>query len=159
MARQVNERIRSDGDYEKALDEIERYFEREPAPGTPAAARFDALAQMIEEYEARHWPIEQARMVEDGRSAIYQEGKKRVVVGAKRDYHVVPNKDRGGWDVRRDGADRSSGHFERKSDAMDRGRELAREHKTELVEHGRNGRIQDSDSSGNDPLPPRVRKH
>jgi hypothetical protein len=77
----------------------------------------------------------------------------------KKDYHVVPNSDRGGWDVRREGADRSSGHFERKTDAMDRGRDLARERRTELVEHGRNGRIQDSDSYGNDPNPPRDQKH
>lgn len=77
----------------------------------------------------------------------------------KKDYHVVPNSGRGGWDVKREGADRSSGHFGRKADAMDRGRDLARERRTELVEHGRNGRIQDSDSYGNDPNPPRDRKH
>lgn len=70
---------------------------------------------------------------------------------AKRDYHVVPNSGRGGWDVRREGASRSSGHFDRKSDAMERGRDLARTNQTELVEHGRDGRIQDSDSYGNDP--------
>lgn len=80
-------------------------------------------------------------------------------MAGKRDYHVVPNSDRGGWDVKREGADRSSGHFDRKSDAMERGRDLARERRTELVEHGRNGRIRDSDSYGNDPLPPRDRKH
>lgn len=77
----------------------------------------------------------------------------------KRDYHVVPNGDRGGWDVKREGADKASGHFDRKADAMDRGRDLAREHRTELVQHGRDGRIQDSDSYGNDPNPPRDRKH
>jgi hypothetical protein len=80
-------------------------------------------------------------------------------MSSKRDYHVVPNSDRGGWDVKRESAERASGHFDRKSDAMDRGRDLAREHKTELVEHGRNGRIQDSDSYGNDPNPPRDKKH
>jgi len=78
---------------------------------------------------------------------------------SKRDYHVVPNKDRGGWDVKREGADRASGHFDRKSDAMDRGRDLARDQRTELVEHGRNGRIQDSDSYGRDPYPPKDNKH
>ena len=41
----------------------------------------------------------------------------------KRDDHVVPNSDRGGWDVKREGADRASGHFDRKTDAMDRGRD------------------------------------
>lgn len=76
----------------------------------------------------------------------------------KRDYHVVPNSE-GGWDVKREGADRASGHFDRKSDAMERGRDLARNNKTELVEHGKDGRIQDSDSYGSDPNPPKDRKH
>ena len=81
------------------------------------------------------------------------EGK----MSKKDDYHVVPNSERGGWDVKRENADRASGHFERKSDAMERGRELARDRKTELVEHGRNGRIQDSDSYGSDPFPPKAK--
>lgn len=76
----------------------------------------------------------------------------------KQDYHVVPNAS-GGWDVKREGAERASGHFERKSDAMERGRELARDRKTELVEHGKDGRIQDTDSYGRDPNPPKDRKH
>ena len=76
----------------------------------------------------------------------------------KRDYHVVPNQE-GGWDVRRERAERSSGHFDRKDDAMERGRELAKNNATELVEHGKNGRIQDSDSYGRDPNPPKDRKH
>jgi hypothetical protein len=29
---------------------------------------------------------------------------------SKRDYHVVPNTGRGGWDVKREGADRASEH-------------------------------------------------
>lgn len=78
---------------------------------------------------------------------------------AKKDYHVVPNSNRGGWDVKREGADRSSGFYERKSEAMERGRELAKEQRTELVEHGRDGRIQDSDSYGKDPNPPKDGKH
>ncbi|MDQ2078898.1 DUF2188 domain-containing protein [Xanthobacteraceae bacterium Astr-EGSB] len=73
----------------------------------------------------------------------------------KRDYHVVPNSNRGGWDVRREGAERASEHFDRKSDAMERGRDLAQTSRTELVEHGRDGRIQNSNSYGNDPNPPK----
>jgi uncharacterized protein YdaT len=75
---------------------------------------------------------------------------------AKRDYHVAPNSG-GGWKVQREGASRSSGHFERKSEAMERGRELAQSNRTELVEHGRDGRIQGSNSYGNDPCPPEDR--
>jgi HTH-type transcriptional regulator/antitoxin HigA len=42
----------------RALEEIERYFENEPKPGTPAADRFDLLAFIIEDYQRRPWPIE-----------------------------------------------------------------------------------------------------
>ena len=50
--------LRSEADYEAALDAIERYFENEPKPGTPAADRFDLLALVIEDYENKRWPIE-----------------------------------------------------------------------------------------------------
>ena len=50
--------LRSDAEHKRALAEIERYFEREPKPGTPAADRFDLLALVIEDYEKKRWPIE-----------------------------------------------------------------------------------------------------
>ena len=43
--------LRSEADYDIALAEIERYFNREPRLGTPAADRFDLLALVIEDYE------------------------------------------------------------------------------------------------------------
>lgn len=69
-------------------------------------------------------------------------------------YHVVPNPD-GGWDVRRGSAERRSGHFGRKLDAIDRGREISRNAGTELKIHNRDGRIGQRDSHGNDPFPPK----
>lgn len=56
--------IRNEADYDWALAEIEQYFENEPEPGTPEADRFEVLADLIEAYEARHWPIEPADPVE-----------------------------------------------------------------------------------------------
>jgi HTH-type transcriptional regulator / antitoxin HigA len=50
--------LRSEADYDAALDQIERYFENEPKPGTPAADRFDVLALIVEDYERKRWPIE-----------------------------------------------------------------------------------------------------
>jgi HTH-type transcriptional regulator / antitoxin HigA len=50
--------IKTEADYDWALAEIEKYFVKEPAVGSPAAARFDVLAALIEAYEARVWPIE-----------------------------------------------------------------------------------------------------
>ncbi len=58
MAKKVIRPLRSDAEHKAALAEIERYFEREPRLGTPAADRFDLLALVIEDYERRRWPIE-----------------------------------------------------------------------------------------------------
>jgi HTH-type transcriptional regulator/antitoxin HigA len=58
MAKKMIRPLRSEAEYEAALEEIERYFEKEPKPGTPEADRFDLLALIIEDYEGRHWPIE-----------------------------------------------------------------------------------------------------
>jgi antitoxin component HigA of HigAB toxin-antitoxin module len=35
-----------------------QYFDLEPAPGTPEAARVDELAAAIEVHEVQAWPIE-----------------------------------------------------------------------------------------------------
>ncbi len=72
-------------------------------------------------------------------------------------YSVGPHDD--GWQVKRDGASRASDVFARKSDAVERGRELAKDSSGELRIKGQNGRIQDSDSYGNDPNPPKDQKH
>ncbi len=58
MAKKVIRPLRSDTEHKAALAEIERYFEHEPKPGTPAADRFDLLALVIEDYERKRWPIE-----------------------------------------------------------------------------------------------------
>lgn len=73
---------------------------------------------------------------------------------ARQTHHVVHNPN-GGWDVKRGGAGRSSGHFETKQEAVNAGRIISQNQKTEFVIHGTNGRIQSSDSHGNDPCPPR----
>ena len=74
--------------------------------------------------------------------------------------HIVPNP-AGGWDIKKPGAERSSGHFDRQSDAVDRAKEiLGRDGGGEAVIHGTNNLIRDSDTvaPGNDPFPPRDRK-
>jgi hypothetical protein len=45
------------------------------------------------------------------------------------------------------------------SEATERAREIAINQRSEVVIHRRDGRIRDSDSYGNDPNPPRDRKH
>jgi HTH-type transcriptional regulator/antitoxin HigA len=56
--------LRTEADYDWALEEIARYFDRPPAKGTAEADRFDLLATVIESYEAGHWPIEPADPIE-----------------------------------------------------------------------------------------------
>ena len=69
-------------------------------------------------------------------------------------HHIVPDSD-GGWNIKKGGSGRSSGHFNRKSDAVDRGREISKNQGTEFYIHGRDGKIQQKDSHGNDPHPPK----
>ena len=69
-------------------------------------------------------------------------------------HHVVPNSDRGGWDVKRGGASKASKHFNTKAEAEQYGREVSRNQITEFLIHGRDGKIQRSDSHGNDPYAP-----
>ena len=77
---------------------------------------------------------------------------------SKRDYHVTPHgQDK--WQVRREGAERASSVHPTQTEAAERGRELARQERVELLIHRRDGTIRDSDSYGNDPNPPRDKKH
>lgn len=67
--------------------------------------------------------------------------------------HVVPHND--GWAVRKEGASRVTEHFGTQHEAIDRGREIARNQGTELIIHATTGQIRARDSYGNDPFPPR----
>lgn len=74
--------------------------------------------------------------------------------------HVTPNPD-GGWDVVKPGANRASSHHDTQAQASDRAREIVgNSGGGEVVIHGRNNQIRDSDTvaPGNDPNPPRDRK-
>lgn len=72
------------------------------------------------------------------------------------DVYHNPN---GGWDVKKNDLSRVSRNFETKSQAMDWARQQARKEQRELVPHGLNGRIQNPDSYGGDPCPPKDRRH
>ncbi|MFW5871769.1 MAG: DUF2188 domain-containing protein [bacterium] len=72
----------------------------------------------------------------------------------RKTHHIVPNPS-GGWDVKKGGSDRSSGHFRTKQEAEDKGRQISRNQNSELVIHGKDGKIQRTDSHGNDPNPPK----
>jgi len=73
---------------------------------------------------------------------------------ARKERHVTPNPD-GGWDSKKNNAARASKHFETKEDAMAWSRQKAKEEGSELIPHKKDGRIQNPNSYGNDPCPPK----
>ena len=81
MAKKMIRPLRSEADYNAALDEIERYFENEPRPGTPEADRFDLLALIIEDYERQHWPIEPSDTIQAIRYRMEMGGYTQADLG------------------------------------------------------------------------------
>lgn len=67
-------------------------------------------------------------------------------------YDVSPGDD--GWGVQRRGAGRAAGRFDRKEDAVQRGRELAKNQKGRLVVRKQDGTIQEERTYRDDPHPP-----
>ena len=72
---------------------------------------------------------------------------------SKRNQHIVPHED--GWAVKGAGSSRASSVHRTQMEAIDAGRQVAQNQKTELFIHGRDGKIRERDSHGNDPYPPK----
>lgn len=72
-----------------------------------------------------------------------------------RDTHRVLPNGGNGWKVQRDGNERPSNVVPTQREAIDIARAISRNQGTELQVHGRDGRIRESDSHGNDPYPPK----
>lgn len=75
-------------------------------------------------------------------------------MGKRKEHHVVPNP-KGGWDIKKGGGKRAMRRFDRKVDVETAGRTISTNQGSELIIHGRDGKIQRSDSHGNDPNPPK----
>lgn len=67
--------------------------------------------------------------------------------------HVVKNLN-GGWSVKQEKAQRSSGNFNTQKQAIERAIEIAKNNGQEVAIHGTNGQIRQKNSYGNDPYPP-----
>jgi len=76
----------------------------------------------------------------------------------KKNIHVTHRQD-SRWAVVGEGDDRASGLYDTQAEAIERGRELARNNQAELVIHDRDNKIRDKDSYGHDPIPPKDDKH
>jgi Uncharacterized protein conserved in bacteria (DUF2188) len=63
-----------------------------------------------------------------------------------------------GWAVKGAGNKWDTSHHGTQADAIDAARGIARNQGAEVVIHGRDGKIRDKDSYGNDPFPPRDKK-
>jgi hypothetical protein len=75
----------------------------------------------------------------------------------RKNQHVVPSG--GKWGVRGSGNSRLTSTHETQNAAISRAREIAIKQKSEVVIHRPNGQIRDKDSYGNDPYPPKDKKH
>jgi len=77
---------------------------------------------------------------------------------SRKNIHVVQHP-KGGWTTREEGSKRTGSRNRKQSTAIDTGRKKAKGAGVELVIHGTNGKIRDKDSYGNDPCPPKDKKH
>lgn len=79
--------LQNGDEYQSALKVVRPYFKNEPAEGTPAAANFDALVLLIEEYERRHYDIPRAQPVDVIKSVMaannYSRADLIAVIGSK----------------------------------------------------------------------------
>jgi len=75
----------------------------------------------------------------------------------KKNVHVVPHAD--GWAVKKEGNTRATSVHDTQKGAQQAAIPIAKQERSEVVTHGRDGRIRDSDSYGNDPHPPKDKKH
>lgn len=76
---------------------------------------------------------------------------------AGKNQHVVPRS--GGWAVVSAGSSRAGSTHRTQQAAVQRAIQVAKQQKSEVLTHGRNGQICSKDSYGNDPNPPRDAEH
>jgi uncharacterized protein YdaT len=75
----------------------------------------------------------------------------------KKNQHVVKHQD--GWAVKGAGNTRATVVTSTQQQAINAAVTIARNHKAEVVIHGRDGKIRDKDSYGNDPSTIKDKKH
>lgn len=70
--------------------------------------------------------------------------------------YVVPTED--GWGVRGENNEKLTKKFDKKDDAIDYAKDIAKNQQSELTILKKNGQIQNKNSYGNDPNPPKDMK-
>ena len=74
--------LRNEQDYDWAIREVSRYFEAEPAPGTPDGDRFEVLSSLIKAYEDNHYAITRGDPVDVLHFAIESMGRSQAELSA-----------------------------------------------------------------------------
>ncbi len=79
--------IKTEGEYEAAMEEIGTLIGSDPPTGTPEADRLELLALLIKAYEDIHYPLEFPTVIEAVRFRMGQEGLKQQdlvsIIGSK----------------------------------------------------------------------------
>ncbi len=73
---------------------------------------------------------------------------------ASKNQHVTPHP-QGGWQAIGAGNTRATARTKTQQEAIEIARTIAKNQKSELLIHGKNGQIRARDSYGNDPHPPK----
>ncbi|MFJ1269959.1 DUF2188 domain-containing protein [Legionella lytica] len=68
----------------------------------------------------------------------------------RNEHHVLPHA-AGGWNIKKAGKSRIIAHLDTKKEAVSKARALSIQEQSELIIHGKNGKIQTKDSHGHDP--------
>jgi hypothetical protein len=66
--------------------------------------------------------------------------------------HVVPHPD--GWAVKSEGATKATRVTKTQQESTDKAKEIAKNQGSEVIIHGKDGKIRQKNSYGNDPYPP-----
>lgn len=73
--------------------------------------------------------------------------------------HVTYRNEKEKWSVKTEKSERAVALCDTKAEALKLAKEIAQNQKSELVIHGKDNKIQDKDSFGKDPFPPKDIKH
>jgi hypothetical protein len=106
-------------------------------------------------------PDDWKKKVQKGTSKRVTKGKS-MGNGNDNDRYVVPNKDRGGWDVKKENAQRSSAHLPTKKAAEARAKEIVEKSGKgdgEVRSQNLKGKWSDSDSGSKNESPRKDTKH
>lgn len=74
-------------------------------------------------------------------------------MNTRKNQHVVPHKK--SWAVKGEGNYRITANIETKNEAIVKARRIAKNKKSELIIHNKDGKISERNSYGNDPYPPK----